>query len=303
MAKKKEVKKKAISSTDNLYYTRLGFKNLVLQSIDDVFQQIGGGYSSKENVHSYYFDENALQTNFENKNENRLYIELKGFDIDNKSFILPNITIGDFSNKVLNSLATRCNTDTLLSLTGNVIRIRYVEQMDLEENIDESKSNQDNTFFYDFVVYIGVSYKTDTGHYGFKYYAKNRGESGYTLFPNQCIDNFVYKNYLTNNHYQEMINYFKEIILNHNKNKEIKFLLVETILYNVPNSIYLSKDKQIIMRDIINYTRNFSFQDYVSIDEQDKAFISKDSNLEVIDCRYVMRIIEEFYKENMSVAK
>ena len=84
----------------------------------------------------------------------------------------------------------------------------------------------------------------------------------------------------------------KNILL---KDKDIQRLpseIIETLVYNVPNSMLKSDDINSLI-NIINFIRNNPMRDFRTIDEQDYAFSSLYRGMSAFYSRHILKIIEK----------
>jgi hypothetical protein len=86
---------------------------------------------------------------------------------------------------------------------------------------------------------------------------------------------------------------FKNIILKDNKIKDLPFEIFETILYNVPNGMFIDDSKQ-TMLNIINFIRNNPIKNFKTIDEQDYAFSSIYRSMSLFYVKHITKQIEKY---------
>jgi hypothetical protein len=112
-------------------------------------------------------------------------------------------------------------------------------------------------------------------------------------YPDLLVKNFNKKNKQTKDKYRQTIVIFKNILLRNEKIDNLPSEIIETILYNVPNSLF-EDDSQSSLIKIINFIRNNSLQDFLTIDEQDKAFTSRYRSMSSFYVKHILRIIENY---------
>lgn len=110
-------------------------------------------------------------------------------------------------------------------------------------------------------------------------------------YPEKANENYQYKNDFTDDIYRQTILIFKNILLSTKDINEIPSEIIETILYNVPTEMFLNTQKSTLV-SIINYLRNFSIKDYLTIDEQDNAFTSQYRSMSPFYVKHILRILE-----------
>ena len=291
----------------NLYYARIAFENIVKDAFSEYFDSLDIEANLKKNFRGLYFDKNVFGTDMA-FDVNIYYVEIRSL-IDEK-----NICLDKVRNYIYNILINKSKKDTLLWKTKTSINISYYENIYQESLITNNKNNdeeneknnseekQTKINVLNFKLIIGVPYKNQkTNKHGIKYYAKSNRGASIIKYPVISIDNFLYKNHITNNNYTKYINLCKNIILEHKKSKDLlKTDIIETMLYNMPNHYLNTKPDVKSLRNIINYIRNFPLQNYKTIDEQEFAFLTDKTNFTFWDGKEIIKILENYYIKNFA---
>lgn len=246
-----------------------------------------------DNFSVVYYDEYSLKTNCNTDIFSVLYLE-----IDQPSNFKPT------PNK------KKSNRITLPELFFDLSKFR-------EELFNLFKVNLDSNYliWYDeCAVYIKATIlenETTTKQFYFKiipsivYYNKNnvrglmyKNNGGTEIeYPRISLDNFNKKNKNTKGKYRDAVNILKNILL---KQKDITRLpkeIIEIVLYNVPNEMFVDTSKQSLI-NIINYLRNYNVKSFKTIDEQDEAFISPYRSLSPIYVKHILKLIEKYLATN-----
>jgi len=116
-------------------------------------------------------------------------------------------------------------------------------------------------------------------------------------YPLLSIDNFIKKNTVTKDIYRQMVVMFKNIILQDEKTTRAPKEIIEILLYNAPNEIFVDTSKK-TMLSIINYLRNNNVKNYKTMDEEDHAFISSYRSMSPIYVKHILKVIEKFILNN-----
>ena len=147
----------------------------------------------------------------------------------------------------------------------------------------------DNEAFYINIIPTIAQYN-DNNNIGFMYEKNGEIEIEY---PDLLVKNFNKKNKQTKDKYRQTIVIFKNILLRDKKINSLPSEIIETILYKVPNSLF-EDDSQSSLIKIINFIRKNNLQDFLTIDEQDKAFTSRYRSMSSFYVKHVLKIIENY---------
>lgn len=112
-------------------------------------------------------------------------------------------------------------------------------------------------------------------------------------YPDLALENYHHKNDLTDDLYRQMVLIFKNILL---KEKDIERLpseIIETVLYNVPTEMFIDDSYSTIL-NILNYLRNKNIKDFVTLDEEDNAFVSVYRSMSMYYVKHILKIIERY---------
>ncbi len=295
-----------IKDNKKLKNLRLGFRMLVEECFSDLIKT-EPVLMEKYKIQYYYFDNFELGTNIEEESINTLFVELKDTTQETNSQDMRKKSLQNIKNHLFNLLVSKSSKETLLWRTKNFIHYRYYEDFlkntnntevksEKVEDINKSLNNTDNDRkIYQFRIVVGENYKnTEKNLYGIRYYANNSNEVS-IKYPKYAMEYYAYKNYITKNLYTEYVNLFKKIMLEE-KAQEIKFELIETIIYNLPNNLFDKKITMNSIRNIINYLRNNPINNYKSLDNQSYAFLSQNTNLDIFELKHCIKTFENYYK-------
>ena len=249
---------------------------------------------SDKNIRLYYYDEYTLNTNVIEDTYATLYVEFESKNnikqneqtkpSKRKKIIdLPNyyLDLKDIRTRLYESLINYFDENTLFWLDKYSIRI-----------ITNVAISDEETKNYQYRIIPCFSYVNENGIKGIIYYDNNRNEIE-VEYPKRSIENFKEKNVETNGAYRDAIVIFKNIYCK--SQKIVDYLpseIFEIILYNVPNHLFKENINQSIF-GILNYIRNNSIKNYLTLDEQDNAFTSKLKSMSYLYAKKVISIIEK----------
>ncbi|MBE5757333.1 MAG: hypothetical protein E7345_00165 [Clostridiales bacterium] len=278
-------------------------KNLdnIKQSYLNILSQVVMQYISDKNLFEFknffatYCDEYVLNTNCHNDIFLTLYLMIDQPlnykpNIKTKKRKSNKITIPELYmplDKILDELfgiiAKTFNSTNLIWKTSNMISIK--------SSIENDFSNVD-------AIYINIIpclvYHNKDNKCGVIYPKNGEVEIEY---PDILIENFNKKNKQTKDLYRQIIVMFKNILLKDEKITTLPSEIIETILYNVPNKLFVNDQKDTLI-NIINFIRNHNLQDFNTIDEQDKAFTSRYRSMSPYYVKHILKILEKFLANN-----
>ncbi|MBQ7352117.1 MAG: hypothetical protein IJW59_04610 [Clostridia bacterium] len=125
---------------------------------------------------------------------------------------------------------------------------------------------------------------------GLMYYNNNDVEIEY---PDLALQNYLKKNKQTKDIFRKTIVIFKNILLKEKTIDRLPSEIIETLLYNVPNKLFVSTNKQDLI-NIINFIRNNPINLFKTIDEQDYAFTSIYRSMSLYYCKHILKLIEKY---------
>ena len=300
-----------VKEDNDLFLARYAFENIVKEAFNEFFKE--SNYNIKDNYRGYYYDSFTKNIQLED-DINVFYVELKSDIIkenNNKNIIFtPNYTLDMIKNEIFNILVSVSNTDTLLCKTKHGINISYFEQNqeDIIFNKDEDKTANNNVniqeqsetkpqkiILIDFKLIIGESYKSKN-NYGIMYYAKSGGAIK-VKYPLIALENYMYKNHITKNNFMYYANLIKSIMQTNSKKKYInRTEIIESMLYNLPNTFFKQKPTVDGLRNIINFMKNYPLQDYKTIDDREKLFLSENYDYSILEGKEIIKTLEKYYK-------
>lgn len=154
------------------------------------------------------------------------------------------------------------------------------------------ENNQPNSYYFRLIPCL--SYYNKNNVQGVMYYNNGDIEIEY---PSIAIQNYIKKNEQTNDLYRQIILIFKNILLKEKDIEQLPSEIIETLLYNVPNELLISDNKQ-QMLNIINFIRNNPIKDFKTIDEEDFAFSSIYRSMSIYYVKHILKIIETYLTRN-----
>lgn len=152
-----------------------------------------------------------------------------------------------------------------------------------------SDGNGNNVSYY-FRLIPCLTYYNKNNVQGVMYYSNGDIEIEY---PTIALNNYLKKNTQTNDLYRQTVLIFKNILLKEKDIEQLPSEIIETMLYNVPNELFVSDNKSSIL-NIINFIRNNPLRDFKTIDEEDYAFSSLYRSMSIIYCKHILKIIEKY---------
>lgn len=279
-----------LENKDNL----LEISELMLQHLYDI---VDGFFSDKsmfsmDNFSAHVLDEFELKTNCHKDIFRTIYLEInqplnhKIETIKNKSrkkheITVPNLylTLSDIRKGLYDAFIKHFDNNNIVWLDKYSICMKSTVLMD--------NGNKDDFYFR---IIPCLTYYNKQNIRGVMYYSNNDIELEY---PNLLIDNFYKKNQQTNDLFRKTILILKNILLKEKDIDKLPTEIIETLVYNVPNKLFESDNKQCILT-IINFIRNNSLSSFKTIDEQDFAFSSIYRSMSPFYCKHILKIIEKY---------
>lgn len=150
---------------------------------------------------------------------------------------------------------------------------------------------EDNTtkLDYYFKIIPALTYYNENNVRGLVYY---NGKDIQIEYPEQFYLNFMDKNKKTKDKFRQIVLILKNILLKDKDCQRLPSEIIETLVYNVPNSMLKSDDKNSLI-NIINFIRNNPIRDFKTIDEQDYAFSSLYRSMSALYSKHITKIIEK----------
>ena len=249
-----------------------------------------------QNFGAIYYDEYTLNTNCHKDIFSKLYLEInqpmnyKMTEIKKTKKKANKLTFPDLYTSIESFL------DCLFeSFIKNLDENSIVWLDEYSCNIKTTISDEDDqvhTFYFKIVPCITHHNKDNVRGIMYK---KNGGIE--IEYPDLSIENYNKKNKKTKKLYNDTILIFKNILL---KEKDIKTLpqeIIEIMLYNVPNEMFVDTSKSTLI-NIVNYIRNNSIKNFKTLDEQDLALTSIYRSLSLLYVKHILKIIEKFLASN-----
>ncbi len=277
------------------------YKNVKENMITIAEYAVGQYFADKplfktNNFKYYYYDDYSFDTNTSFNNYMTLYIEINQpnnvKEVQSKKIIKKDeklkdlhLTLKDIKDGLFNELLTCFDSNTLLWQED------YSINLSINEIVDDVKTN------YLVRVIPCFTYKNENNVSGVIYYNNdmNKIEIEYPLISTKNIKN---KNKETKNLYQYFDVMIKNMLQIERKENFIYFEIFESLLYNVPNSLYVDKSEKTLFQ-IINFLRNNNLKEYKTIDEQDYMFTSKYKSFSILYVKHALSQIEKHLKKLM----
>ena len=263
----------------------------VKQFVYDYFSQ--KPMFNKSDINLYYYDENLLKTNVCANSIMTLYLEINQ----------PNNYKTDCLSKQNKKQDAKIK-ETYLTLKEIKENLNTIFEESLAPNhyIGQDKYSiiikiEEPDFNYYLKIIPCFTYKNDNGQEGVIYY-DDKLKNIEIEYPKLAIKNFNQKNKDTNGLYKAYTLAFKKLFKEQKQVFSLAFEPFETILYNVPNTLFTNVSKATAFK-IINYLRNKNLKDYVTLDEQDSAFTSVYKSLSALYANYAIKIIEKALKHKV----
>lgn len=250
------------------------------------------------NLRFYYYDEYALETNVIENTYATLYIEINSKNNikelnkknrSNKKLFVPNyyLELKDIKTRLYEAMLNYFDENCLFWLDKYSIRSIF----NIAISSDETKN-------YQFRFLPCFSYINEEGVSGVIYFDDKKNEIE-VEYPNRSIVNFKEKNIETNGAFREAVVIMKNIYRKSQQITEyLPFEIFEILLYNIPNNLFKINFNQSVL-GLLNYLRNKNLKDFISLDDQDKAFTSQLKSLSLLYAKRVINIIEKYIQKNL----
>ena len=205
-----------------------------------------------------------------------------------KKDIIPDLylTLKEIKEGLFNSLVQSFSDNSL------IWQDKY--SLNINSNFAITEHETKNYFFK---VIPCFEYKNELGNTGVLYYSDDEKDIEIE-YPVLAYDNFNKKNMKTDGAYLNSILIFKNIYSKQEKTLILPSEIFETILYNVPNEFFSTNFTKSALQ-IVNYLRNKSTREFMTLDEQDSAFTSVYRSMSALYCRKVINVICNYIKLNI----
>ncbi len=267
-----------------------------IKEIVDFYFEDKPSFSSKD-YELYYLDESALGTQTNNIRKFNIYLELNPINniklhqrkIRNrdKNVLDMYLTLETIREDLKELFVNTFNSNVFIGMKDKSVLIREV-------TLDEYNNKQ-------MEVYIELipcfTHLDENDNACIVFY--NKKQKDITIkYTKIILKNFKYKNKSTDGLLTDYILLFKNIYQEKNLVKDLPFEIVETLLYNVPDSMFIDLSIKTLL-NIINYLRNKNLPEFVSIDNNQFAFVSKYSNLSYYYAKNFLKQTEKAIKNLM----
>ncbi len=117
-------------------------------------------------------------------------------------------------------------------------------------------------------------------------------------YPAITLKNIEEKNVATKGLYKKYVLMFKNIFLFQKPSPTLPFEIFESLLYNVPNTLYTGLDRASILF-VINYLRNKNAYDFMSIDGQNELFTNNYKPLSYTYSKFALEQIAKYINSHL----
>ncbi|MBR2468061.1 MAG: hypothetical protein IKB42_03380 [Clostridia bacterium] len=277
----------------------VGYKNVKKNLVDLTKIVVNNFFADKpmfkeSNFKYYYYDDFIFDTNNSQHNYITLYVEInqpknvknitsKKFKAKDKKVKDLHLTLQEIKDGLFDNFLLMFDQNTLLW------QEQYSINMSINERVDGEKVN------YLVRIIPCFTYENENKASGVIYYDNSLSKIEIE-YPKLSINNFKQKNKDTNNLYYYYDIVIKNILMQERKENNIYFEIFESLLYNVPNTLF--KDQSLnTLTQIINFLRNNNLKDYKTIDEQDYMFTSKYKSFSLLYVKHALGQIEKHIKK------
>ncbi len=245
-----------------------------------------------EDFSAIYFDEIAMGTACHKDIFSTIYLEIdqpmnyRPKNISNKKpkndkITAPELytTLEDFREGIFNQAVAYLDGNNLIWQEKNAVCIKttiYDDVIGIQP-------------YYIRIIPCLTHYNKDNVR-GLLYHQNNEVNIEYPLL---ALENYESKNSMTDDLYRQVILVFKNILLKEKNIERLPGEIIETIVYNIPTEMFLD-DNHSTLLNMINYLRNKSIRDYVTLDEQDFAFVSAHRSMSLFYVKHVLKLIEKY---------
>ena len=150
-------------------------------------------------------------------------------------------------------------------------------------------ADDNKKYDYYFKIIPALTYHNKNNVKGIVYYSGNDIQIEY---PSKFYENFELKNKQTKDKFRQIVVILKNILLQDKSCERLPSEIIETLVYNVPNSMLKGDDMNSLI-NIINFIRNNPLRDFKTIDEEDFAFSSLYRGMSAFYSRHILKIIEK----------
>ena len=267
---------------------RENFKLVIDHIIDNII--LDKTLFDKTNFELIYYDEFELRTNCNKDIFSTLYLVINqplNYKTSTKiktssknNIYFPNLyyNLDEFIDSIYLNLISILDNNNIIWKEENSVCLKSTV---IENNVITD---------YYFRVIPCIAYYNSNNIKGLMYKKNNGIEIEYVT---KAIENYNKKNKLTNNIYNDTIIIFKNILLKNNNIKSLPKEIIETMLYNVPNNLFIDNSKKTLI-NIINFLRNNSIKNFKTIDEEDNAFTSIYRSMSLLYVKHIIKIIEKY---------
>lgn len=266
------------------------FKQTIEELLPDFFSD--KPLFKKENISLYYYDEYTLGTCVTEKSLPTLYLEIdqpdniKSWNKKKNKHTYPELyfSLNAFRDNLFDFFIENMDDNTLITK----------EKYALKFSINVYDEDEEEVRNVNFQIIPCITYENEKGNKGIMYF--NEKTSDVVIdYPKLSMQNFKLKNRKALGIYKNYCIIFKNLFKIIKNEKVLPSEIFETILYNVPNMFFENYTVENLSR-ILNYIRNSNVLNYLSMDEQDFAFITVYRPMNLIYVKHVIRKLESYIK-------
>lgn len=268
--------------------------------IDNLYEIVQKFFADKkmfqmDNFSVQVFDEYMLGTNCHNEVFSTIYLMIdqpsnyklsaKSKKIKKDKIQIPDlyIKLSDIKEGLFQTFVQHYNSSNILWQDKYAICLK---------SIIDTGDNQTEDYYFRLIPCL--TYYNKNNAKGVIYYSNGDIEIEY---PTMAMANYIKKNTQTQDLYRQIVLIFKNILLLEKDIDQLPSEIIETMLYNVPNELYVSDSKATIT-NIINFIRNNPLTDFKTIDEEDFAFSSIYRSMSIYYCKHILKLIEAYISKN-----
>ena len=243
-----------------------------------------------ENLNFFFYDEYTINTLVKPNTYFNFYVEInqprnyKLNNINKKNKLIPDthLTLKEIKKGLFDLCVNNFGSETLI----------WQEKYSVNLKITTYEENTEVVYYIKIIPCF--THFNSNGKSGIIYYDNDK-KFIEIEYPDLSILNYNKKNKETKGLFEKYVVLFKNLYLDNHKKAYIPFELFEIMLYNVPNQLFVSLSTNNLVQ-ILNYIRNKNIKEYLSLDEQDNAYVSKYKSYSVIYIKYLISQIEKLVK-------
>ena len=286
---------KKLTDIENIDTYRENFVNILFSTVETYIEDKSMFYI--DNFSAIYCDEYSLRTNCHSEIFSTIYLAIdqplnykeikiksnnarKEQKVEKPELYL---TLEKIREDLIIILASKLDSNNIIYPT----KYGFILRSSIESN------GKTQVLFFNVLPCL-IRYNSNN-NMGIMYYSNSDIQIEY---PDMLINNFNKKNKQTKDLYRQLVVMFKNILLLDEKIETLPSEIIETILYNVPNELFINDNIDTLL-NIVNFIRNHNLKDFNTIDEQDKAFTSRYRSMSSIYVKHILKKIENYIVKNL----